>query len=172
MVVRLQVGEGKVSGYVMVDQDNCGGVLLLVVQKELDGLIVWVVEDDLELFDLMFDDLQWCGVQVCGFGSVEVFYCVLLYDCCDIVVFDVGLFGEDGYVVVSYLCQVGDIGIVMLIGCGSVYDMVYGLIQGVDVYLVKLLDLDVLVVGLFSLCCCLFVFCFVMLLIMDVQQVW
>jgi two-component system response regulator PhoP len=136
---------------VTADQDNHSGALLPVVDRELDGLTVWVVEDDPELLALMLDDLSWRGAAVRGLGSAEALYRALLQDRCDIVVLDVGLPGEDGYAVASHLRQAADIGIVMLTGRGSPHDMAHGLTQGADVYLVKPLDLDVLAAGLLSL---------------------
>jgi DNA-binding response OmpR family regulator len=169
---RLQAGEGKASGHVTADQDNRGGAPLPAAQKELDGLTVWVVEDDPELLDLMLDDLQWRGAQARGLGSAEALYRALLHDRCDIVVLDVGLPGEDGYAVASHLRQAGDIGIVMLTGRGSAHDMAHGLTQGADVYLVKPLDLDVLAAGLLSLRRRLSAPRPVMPPIMDAQQAW
>lgn len=133
------------------DQDNRGSVVLSAAHRELDGLTVWVVEDDPELLALMLDDLQWRGAAVRGLGSAEALYRALLHDRCDIVVLDVGLPGEDGYTVASHLRQAADIGIVMLTGRGSPHDMAHGLTQGADVYLVKPLDLEVLAAGLLSL---------------------
>jgi DNA-binding response OmpR family regulator len=68
-----------------------------------------------------------------------------------VVVLDVGLPGEDGYSVAAHLRKAGDMGIVMLTGRGSPADMARGLTLGVDLYLVKPLDLEVLAAGLLSL---------------------
>lgn len=132
------------------DQDNHGH-WLVVAEKALDGLTVWVVEDDPELLDLILDDLRWRGAAVRGLGSAEALYRALLQDRCDIVVLDVGLPGEDGYAVARHLRESAAMGIVMLTGRGSAHDMAHGLTQGADVYLVKPLDLDVLAAVLLSL---------------------
>ena len=119
--------------------------------RELEGLKVWVVEDDPELLALLLDDLAWRGATVRGLDSAEALYRALLSDRCDIVVLDVGLPGEDGYTVASHLRASASIGIVMLTGRGDPRDMALGLTQGADLYLVKPPDLDVLAAGLHSL---------------------
>lgn len=117
----------------------------------LSGLTVWVVEDDPELLDLMLDDLRWRGAEVVGLHSGEALYRELAVRRCDVVVLDVGLPGEDGYSIAAHLRKAGDMGIVMLTGRGSPADMARGLTLGVDLYLVKPLDLEVLAAGLLSL---------------------
>lgn len=105
--------------------------------RELEGLHVWVVEDDAELQALLLDELAWRGATVRGLGSAEALYRALLSDRCDIVVLDVGLPGEDGYAVASHLRASQSIGIVMLTGRSDARDMALGLTQGADLYLVK-----------------------------------
>jgi len=119
--------------------------------RELEGLHVWVVEDDAELQALLLDELAWRGATVRGLGSAEALYRALLSDRCDIVVLDVGLPGEDGYAVASHLRASQPIGIVMLTGRSDARDMALGLTQGADLYLVKPPDMDVLIAGLHSL---------------------
>lgn len=119
--------------------------------NSLEGLHVWVVEDDPELLALSVDDLRWRGAQVRGLASAEALYRDLAVDRCDIVVLDVGLPGEDGYAVARHLRRIADIGIVMLTGRGTTHDMAHGLAQGADVYLVKPLDSDLLAAALSSL---------------------
>ncbi|WP_367347346.1 response regulator transcription factor [Stenotrophomonas bentonitica] len=123
----------------------------MTATRELEGLQVWVVEDDPELLALLLDDLAWRGAAVRGLGSAEALYRALLSDRCDIVVLDVGLPGEDGYAVASHLRASASIGIVMLTGRGDARDMALGLTQGADLYLVKPPDMDVLAAGLLSL---------------------
>ncbi|MFI8719652.1 response regulator transcription factor [Stenotrophomonas sp. NPDC077464] len=119
--------------------------------QELDGLHIWVVEDDAELQALLLDDLAWRGATVRGLDSAEALYRALLADRCDIVVLDVGLPGEDGYAVAAHLREALQVGIVMLTGRGDPRDMAMGLTRGADLYLVKPPDLDVLAAGLHSL---------------------
>ncbi|MGE8215031.1 Transcriptional regulatory protein BaeR [compost metagenome] len=132
-------------------QDENTGVAPVAGQTELQGLRVWVVEDDPELLALGVDDLRWRGAEVRGLASAEALYRALAVDPCDIVVLDVGLPGEDGYSVARHLRRIADIGIVMLTGRGSTHDMAHGLSLGADVYLVKPLDGDLLAAALSSL---------------------
>ncbi|WP_313458624.1 response regulator transcription factor [Stenotrophomonas sp.] len=120
-------------------------------QTTLEGLHVWVVEDDPELLALSVDELRWRGAQVRGLDSAEALYRHLAVERCDIVVLDIGLPGEDGYAVARHLRSMAEIGIVMLTGRGSTHDMTHGLAQGADVYLVKPVAGDLLAAALVSL---------------------
>jgi DNA-binding response OmpR family regulator len=118
----------------------------------LAGLRIAVVEDDPELRAIILDELRHEGAQAFGFGSAEALYRHLLGTACEAVVLDVGLPGEDGYSVARYLRQiVPHAGIVMLTGRGANTDMARGLTQGADLYLVKPLDVELLVAALLNL---------------------
>ncbi|MBD7922212.1 response regulator transcription factor [Xanthomonas bonasiae] len=118
----------------------------------LDGVRIAVVEDDAELCAIIVDELGHEGAQVLGFGSAETLYRHLLGHVCDLVVLDVGLPGEDGYSVARYLRQIApQAGIVMLTGRGANPDMTRGLLQGADIYLVKPLDVELLIAALANL---------------------
>lgn len=119
--------------------------------QELEGLRVWVVEDDPELRAMSVDDLRWRGADALGLDSAEALYRALAVGQCDIVVLDVGLPGEDGYSVARHLRRIADIGIVMLTGRGTTHEMAHGLSLGADVYLVKPMDGDLLAAALSSL---------------------
>lgn len=137
--------------HVTAAQDDRHGSVPTTATRQLEGLHVWVVEDDPELLALLLDDLAWRGATVRGLGSAEALYRALLSGRCDIVVLDVGLPGEDGYAVASHLRASASIGIVMLTGRGDARDMARGLTQGADLYLVKPPEMDVLAAGLLSL---------------------
>lgn len=132
-------------------QDDDRGAMPAAAGGELQGLRVWVVEDDPELLALGVDDLRWRGAEVLGLDSAEALYRALAVGQCDIVVLDVGLPGEDGYSVARHLRRIADIGIVMLTGRGSTHEMAHGLSLGADVYLVKPLDGNLLAAALASL---------------------
>ncbi|WP_369979083.1 response regulator transcription factor [Xanthomonas bundabergensis] len=118
----------------------------------LAGVRIAVVEDDAELRAIIVEELGHEGAQVLGFGSAEALYRHLLGDTCDLVVLDVGLPGEDGYSVARYLRQIApQAGIVMLTGRGANTDMTRGLLQGADMYLVKPLDVELLIAALANL---------------------
>jgi two-component system, OmpR family, response regulator PhoP len=118
----------------------------------LAGARIAVVEDDAELCAIVVDELRHAGAEVAGFGNAERLYRHLLAHPCELVVLDVGLPGEDGYSVAGYLRQiVPQAGIVMLTGRGATTDMTRGLLQGADVYLVKPLDVALLIAALANL---------------------
>lgn len=148
---RLQADPGDATRHVTAAKDDSLGTSPTTATRQLEGLHVWVVEDDPELRDLLLDDLAWRGATVRGLGSAEALYRALLSGRCDIVVLDVGLPGEDGYAVASHLRASASTGIVMLTGRGDARDMALGLTQGADLYLVKPPDMDVLAAGLHSL---------------------
>lgn len=117
----------------------------------LDGVRVWVVEDDPEWRGLVVDFLERRGASVRGIDSVEDLYRELAVDRCDILVLDVGLPGEDGLSATGHLRRTGNMGIVLVTGRGGTADMAQGLSLGADVYLPKPLELPVLAASLHSL---------------------
>jgi len=119
--------------------------------RRLQGVRVWVVEDDPEWRALVTEELALHGAVVRGIGSVEALYRELAVDACDIVVLDVMLPGEDGLSATRHLRRIGDMGIVMVTGRGGAADMAQGLSAGADCYLAKPLELPVLVAALHSL---------------------
>lgn len=120
-------------------------------ELRLDTLRVAVVEDDEEFRGHIVVDLAERGAVVYGFGSAAALYRHLAVHVCDIVVLDIGLPDEDGYMVAAYLRQLAAVGIVMLTGRGDASDMTRGLRRGADLYLVKPVELDVLAASLLSL---------------------
>lgn len=141
------------------ERNSCIAALVRVVpavtsspEPALAEVRIAVVEDDPELRAIIVDELRHEGAQVFGFGSAEALYRHLLGTACELVVLDVGLPGEDGYSVARYLRQiVPHAGIVMLTGRGANTDMARGLTQGADLYLVKPLDVELLIAALANL---------------------
>ncbi len=117
----------------------------------LDGVRIWVVEDDPEWRGMVVDELQHHGAHVRGIDSVEALYRELAVDRCDILVLDVGLPGEDGLSATGHLRRTDGMGIVLVTGRSGTADMAHGLSMGADVYLPKPLELPVLVAALHSL---------------------
>ena len=117
----------------------------------LEGVRIWVVEDDLAWRALVLEELESHGASVRGIGSVEALYRELAVDRCDILILDIILPGEDGLSAASHLRRIGDMGIVLVSGrCGAA-DIARGLAAGADLYLGKPLELPVLVASLHSL---------------------
>ena len=119
--------------------------------QSLQGMRIWVVEDDPEWCALVVDELVRQGAAARGMGSAEALYSELAVATCDIVVLDIMLPGEDGLSATRHLRRTGDMGIVLVTGRGSAADMAHGLSMGADVYLPKPLELPVLVAALHSL---------------------
>ena len=117
----------------------------------LDGVRIWVVEDDPEWRDMVVEELQFHGATARGLESVEALYRALAVERCDILVLDVGLPGEDGLSATGHLRRMDGMGIVLVTGRGGTVDMAQGLAVGADVYLPKPLELPVLVAALHSL---------------------
>ena len=117
----------------------------------LNGVRIWVVEDDPEWRDMVVEELQFHGATARGLESVEALYRALAVERCDILVLDVGLPGEDGLSATGHLRRMDGMGIVLVTGRGGTVDMAQGLAVGADVYLPKPLELPVLVAALHSL---------------------
>ena len=122
-----------------------------MAQRQLQGVRIWVVEDDPEWRGMMLDELQWHGAVVRGISSAEGLYRELAVDRCDILVLDIGLPGEDGLSATGHLRRMDGMGIVLVSGRSGTADMTRGLSAGADVYLPKPLELPVLVAALHSL---------------------
>lgn len=117
----------------------------------LDGVRIWVVEDDPEWRGMVVEELEYHGASVHGIESAEALYRDLAVDRCDILVLDVGLPGEDGLSATGHLRRMDGMGIVLVTGRSGTADMAQGLSLGADVYLPKPLELPVLVAALHSL---------------------
>ncbi len=117
----------------------------------LDGVRIWVVEDDPEWRGMVVEELEYHGATARGIESVEALYRELAVDRCDILVLDVGLPGEDGLSATGHLRRMDGMGIVLVTGRSGTADMAHGLAMGADIYLSKPLELPVLVAALHSL---------------------
>lgn len=104
-------------------------------------LEICVVEDEPDLREEVVEYLCESGFSARGFPASRELYASLLVRPCDIVVLDIGLPGEDGFVVAERLHEIGSMGIVMMTARGQTEDRVRGLLRGADVYLVKPVDL-------------------------------
>ncbi len=120
-------------------------------ERRLDGVRIWVVEDDPEWRDMVVAELELHGAVARGIGSVEALYRELAVDRCDLLVLDIVLPGEDGLSATGHLRRIDGMGIALVTGRSSAADMAHGLSMGADVYLSKPLELPVLVAALHSL---------------------
>jgi two-component system, OmpR family, response regulator PhoP len=112
---------------------------------------VAVVEDMAELRELIVDELSLRSCQVVGLESAEALYRHMSVHKLDIVVLDIGLPGENGLEVASYLKQLSSVGIIMLTGQLGRQVLVDGIRGGADTFLTKPVDYDVLSAAVFSL---------------------
>lgn len=105
-----------------------------------DGFVIdWVCDGEVVVY------------VVIVFGVVGVEFGIIMFD---FMLFDFGLFKCDGLDVVCEVCQCGIvIFILIFIVCDVVVDCVVGFNVGVDDYLVKLFDLQELVVCMYVLLC-------------------
>lgn len=104
---------------------------------------VAVVEDDADLRASVVEYLRLLGYDCWGADSVEAYEGQATAQAVDVVVVDVELPGETGFILARRLQQRTDrrVGVVMLTGRGGLDDRVTGLESGADVYLVKPVDL-------------------------------
>jgi DNA-binding response OmpR family regulator len=105
---------------------------------------VIVAEDDLALQRLLVRDLQEQGFGAVGVQDSRSLYQELLKNPTHIVVLDVGLPGEDGFAIATYLKSLRktrSIGIIMVTARSETTSRIKGLECGADVYLTKPVDL-------------------------------
>lgn len=113
---------------------------------------VAVLEDDPAFReDILVKTLSRHGFDVEGFARASELYQRMLAVSFELLVLDVRLDGENGLDVARYLRGVSPIGIVALTGRATREERVQGLMEAVDVWLAKPIDLDVLAATLHSL---------------------
>lgn len=121
------------------------------VVRQLQGVRVWVVEDDPEWRTMVVGELGRHGAVARGIGSVQSLYRELAVERCDILLLDIALPGEDGLSAARHLRRIDDMGIVLVAGHDSAADMAQGLSAGADCFLSRPLELPVLMASLGSL---------------------
>lgn len=113
---------------------------------------VLVVEDDVELRDeILLPGLRRFGFEPVGVGSAIELYKWLMNNSCALIVLDVGLPDDDGFVIAKHLRETTGAGIIMLTGRLSQSDHIRGLAEGADVYFTKPIDVELLASALHSL---------------------
>lgn len=115
-------------------------------------LKVAVLEDDDILRDeILVPDLTRLGFEVEGFDTSAAMYRRMIGNAFQLLVLDIGLRDEDGFEVARHLRSTLPIGIVSLTGHAGRNDRLRGLDEGIDAWLVKPVDMDVLAATLKSL---------------------
>ncbi len=102
--------------------------------------MIYCVEDDNTIRDLMVYTLKVSGFEAQGFESDIGFWAAMKQQKPELVILDVMLPGEDGLSILNKLRSLpitSDIPVIMATAKGSEYDKVVGLDSGADDYLVK-----------------------------------
>lgn len=102
--------------------------------------MIYCVEDDNSIRDLMVYTLNASGFEAQGFEGVRCFWDAMRQQLPELVILDVMLPGEDGLSILNKIRSspvTADIPVIMATAKGSEYDKVIGLDSGADDYLVK-----------------------------------
>lgn len=99
--------------------------------------LVYVVDDDPDVRDLLRTALGGFGYTVCVFGSGQAVKTAIRRDPPDVAIVDLGLPDMDGLTLVRELWEDVRFGVIVLTGRGDVSDRVLGLELGADDYIVK-----------------------------------
>ncbi len=96
-----------------------------------------LIEDHADLREELQVFLAAQGFSVWAAADAESFWRMLHARPVDIVLIDIGLPGEDGFSVASYLRELGRYGLIILTARGGLDDKLHGLALGADHFLVK-----------------------------------
>lgn len=102
--------------------------------------MIFCVEDDNGIRDLMIYALNSAGLKAAGFADGKAFFSALEKETPDLIMLDIMLPGEDGIAILKRLknsTATADIPIMMASAKGTEYDKVIGLDLGADDYLAK-----------------------------------
>lgn len=102
--------------------------------------MIYCVEDDSNIRDLVVYTLQSTGMKACGFEDGKAFIEALAFETPELVLLDIMLPGEDGLTILKKLkssSRTKEIPVIMVTAKGSEYDKVVGLDSGADDYITK-----------------------------------
>lgn len=102
--------------------------------------MIFCVEDDAGIRDLMIYTLNASGFRAVGFENAKEFYTALADDTPELIMLDIMLPGEDGISILKRLkadARTADIPVIMATAKGNEYDKFIGLDLGADDYLAK-----------------------------------
>lgn len=112
----------------------------------ITSLMIAVVEDNEALLSVTLDALQKAGNQICGFASAEAFLMRPSYVAVDVVIIDINLPGEDGFILAKrFRATSPQAGIIMVTARTTLNDRMIGYETGADIYLPKPVYLEELV---------------------------
>lgn len=102
--------------------------------------MIFCVEDDRAIRDLMIYTLNSAGLEACGMEEGEALFSALKQKRPELIMLDIMLPGEDGITILKRLrsnADTADIPVIMATAKGTEYDKVIGLDLGADDYLAK-----------------------------------
>jgi two-component system alkaline phosphatase synthesis response regulator PhoP len=102
--------------------------------------MIYCVEDDQNIRELVVYTLQMTGFETCGFANGRAFFNGLSQELPDLVLLDIMLPDEDGIEILKKLrasSATKELPVIMLTAKGAEYDKVIGLDSGADDYITK-----------------------------------
>lgn len=102
--------------------------------------MIYCVEDDNNIRELVVYTLESTGMKACGFPDGTAFMKALAFETPELVLLDIMLPGEDGISLLKKLkssAKTKDIPVIMVTAKGAEYDKVIGLDSGADDYVTK-----------------------------------
>ncbi|WP_122643526.1 winged helix-turn-helix domain-containing protein [Luxibacter massiliensis] len=102
--------------------------------------MIYCVEDDDNIRELVIYTLETTGLKAQGFADGSAFMEALAFDTPELILLDIMLPGEDGLALLSKLkgsAKTKDIPVIMVTAKGAEYDKVIGLDSGADDYVTK-----------------------------------
>ncbi len=114
--------------------------IIITLVKYGSDIVIYCVEDDNGIRDLMIYTLNASGFEAKGFSRAEDFYAALKNEMPELVMLDIMLPGEDGISILKNLRANGvtrNLPVIMASARGMEYDKVLGLDNGADDYIAK-----------------------------------
>lgn len=102
--------------------------------------MIYCVEDDSNIRELVVYTLESTGMKACGFPDGTAFMKALAFETPELVLLDIMLPGEDGISLLKKLkssAKTKDVPVIMVTAKGAEYDKVIGLDSGADDYVTK-----------------------------------
>lgn len=102
--------------------------------------MIYCVEDDSNIRELVVYTLESTGIQACGFPDGNEFMKALASEMPELVLLDIMLPGEDGIAILRKLrssARTREIPVILVTAKGAEYDKVTGLDSGADDYITK-----------------------------------
>jgi two-component system alkaline phosphatase synthesis response regulator PhoP len=102
--------------------------------------MIYCVEDDTNIRELVVYTLKSTGFEACGFADGDSFFTAIETTIPDLVILDIMLPGDDGIAILKKLkasARTKDVAVIIATAKGAEYDKVMGLDSGADDYIAK-----------------------------------